>query len=63
MKKIDVGCCVTPNGKYVDVRERPGEAMRVTATAVIGGKPCIWVDHPDFHGAYAADGFDVISAG
>lgn len=34
--------------------------MTVTDTVVLCGTPCVWVDHPSFHGAYAEDGFDLI---
>ncbi len=58
--KLQRGDKVTPNTKYMGMAPHAGEEMTVTDTVVLGGTPCVWVDHPGFHGAYAEDGFDLI---
>lgn len=58
--KLQRGDKVTPNTKYMGMAPHAGEEMTVTDTVVLGGTPCVWVDHPSFHGAYAEDGFDLI---
>lgn len=58
--KLQKGDKVTPNTKYMDMAPHAGEEMTVTDTVVIGRTPCVWVDHPSFHGAYVGDGFDLI---
>lgn len=58
--KLQKGDKVTPNAKYMDMATHAGEEMTVTDTVVLCGTPCVWVDHPSFHGAYAEDGFGLI---
>lgn len=58
--KLQKGDKVTPNTKYMDMAPHAGEEMTVTDAAVIGCTPCVWVDHPSFHGAFVEDGFDLI---